>query len=354
MNKFRYLKDKNILITGHTGFQGYWLYMFLCSIGCKYISGISLKPNIYQEPLYKNLILKNRFIHNFNLDISNQKNFQLKLNTIKPDIIFHLASQPLVGDSYKDPITTFKTNIMGSVNLLNWAKDYEKRLDIIFITSDKCYKPSRKDLTEDDRLEGQDPYSVSKSIQELLVNSYIKSFYYNNKFIKIATARSGNIYGGGDFTPGRLFPDLAKLLENKNNYFYVRNYSAVRPWQYVLDTIFGYVLIANNMNNDKVNFQSFNFGPGKKGTISVKDFIEIFSYNSKIRNKIKIKINTFKENEFLSLNSNKSKKILKWKNLYSLSSGINESISWYINYYNKNIEVDLFSKQIIKNFLSKI
>ena len=202
------LKKKKILITGHTGFQGYWLTHLLRYFGCKKIYGISLKPSNNQKDLFSELVSQTKpFVGSFNCNISSKKKFYKYLNFIKPDFIFHLASQPLVNLSYLNPTDTFNTNINGSINLLEWLRFSKKKIVLTFITSDKCYAPSNKFLNESAPLKGIDPYSASKSIQEILVNSYFESFFKKDNLINICTVRSGNIYGGGDFTPGRLIPD---------------------------------------------------------------------------------------------------------------------------------------------------
>ena len=196
------IKKKKILITGHSGFQGYWLTKLLRHLGCKKIYGISLRPNFYQRKLFK--ILNDHsdpYVESIFCNISNKKKFNNYLEYIKPDFIFHLASQPLVNLSYANPSETFDANINGSINLLEWLRTSKKRVIVTFITSDKCYKPSKDFLKEDSPLKGVDPYSASKSIQEILVNSYFQSFFKKSKLISINTVRSGNIYGGGDFTP---------------------------------------------------------------------------------------------------------------------------------------------------------
>ena len=235
------IKTKKILITGHTGFQGYWLTHFLKNLGCKKIYGISLRPNNFQKKLF-NLLYKitEPYKESIFCDISNKK-FINYLEYIKPDLIFHLASQPLVNLSYINPSDTFNTNINGSINLLEWLRIAKKKVIVTFITSDKCYQPSNNFLKEDSTLKGVDPYSASKSIQEILVNSYYQSFYKKNELISINTVRSGNIYGGGDFTPGRLIPDLFCAYRD-NKKISIRNINGIRPWQYVLDSIWGYLL----------------------------------------------------------------------------------------------------------------
>lgn len=346
-------KKKKILITGHTGFQGYWITHLLKYFGCKKIYGISLKPKNYQKNLYKELIKQtNPFTESFFCDISNKKKFYEYLDYIMPDFIFHLASQPLVNLSYLNPTETFNTNINGSINLLEWLRFSKKRIVVTFITSDKCYAPSKKFLNESSPLQGIDPYSASKSIQEILVNSYYESFFKKKNLINICTVRSGNIYGGGDFTPGRLIPDLIKsYIENES--IKIRNKYGIRPWQYVLDSIWGYLLACQFTINDP-RYNSFNFGPNERKKIKVHDVIEIFESTKKLNFKIRyIKNYEYEESKQLNLNSKKAFKLLKWKNKKNITEGLIETINWYQEFYLNKNKIEDISAKLIKNYFSK-
>lgn len=346
------LNKKKILITGHTGFQGYWLTHFLKFLGCKKIYGISLHPKDYQKRLFNKLISSKPFVGSFYCNISNKKKLNDLLNMIKPDFIFHLASQPLVNLSYLNPIETFDTNISGSINLLEWLRKSKKKIYVTFVTSDKCYEPSNSFLNENSPLKGVDPYSASKSIQEILVNSYYKSFFKNNKFININTVRSGNIYGGGDFTPGRLIPDLIKAYKADGK-ITIRDKNGVRPWQYVLDSIWGY-LLACQFSIYSQNYNAFNFGPNKKKIFKVGNVIELFEKAQNYKFKINLlKKNKFTESKVLNLDSRKSQKLLKWKNKIPIFIGLQETISWYQEFFLNKNNIEEFSKKLIEKYVTK-
>ena len=328
-------KGKTILITGHSGFQGFWLTNALFLLGVKKIIGISLPPQNYQKKLFNHLEKSRIIDKSYFINIGNKKKFNEVLNLSEPDYIFHLASQPLVSEGYSNPLLTYTTNINGSLNLLEWLKKQKKSIKVIFITSDKCYAPSIKPHKEHDALGGLDPYSASKSIQEILVKSYDYSYFEKDKFIKIATARSGNIYGGGDFTPGRLVPDIIQGIFNNKN-ITIRNPSYVRPWQYITDTIRGYLSIGNYLSFNKNKFDSFNFGPSLKSNVPVMGILNRFNNLTKDPIKISlIKQKNFRENKNLNLDSSKARLKLKWKNNFNLNSGIQETYKWYQCYFDK-------------------
>ena len=346
------IKKKKILITGHTGFQGYWLTHFLRYLDCKRIYGISLRPKEYQKKLFAKINKSGSFIENFYCNISDKKKFNELLNFVNPDFIFHLASQPLVNLSYINPTETFDTNINGSINLLEWLRHSKKKVYTTFITSDKCYEPSKDFLNENSPLKGVDPYSASKSIQEILVNSYYNSFFKNDNLISINTVRSGNIYGGGDFTPGRLIPDLIKSYNNDSE-ITIRNKKSVRPWQYVLDSIWGYLLTCQfSINN--TNYNSFNFGPNERKMINVNNVIQLFEFTENHKFKIRyLQKSNFIESNVLNLDSSKSFKKLKWKNKMSIHQGLIETITWYRSFYFDQKNIEEISKKLIKKYMAK-
>lgn len=348
-----FLKNKKILITGHTGFQGYWLSSILLSYKVNNVSGISLRPKDSQSKLFTKLKDTKIFKRSIFCDISNKKNFFRYLNEIKPDVIFHLASQPLVDLSYKNTSETFNSNITGSINLLEWLKGENSKIVVVFITSDKCYLPSKKPHIESDPLGGLDPYSASKSIQEILVKSYIYSFFSKKNNIKISTARSGNIYGGGDFTEGRLVPDI--MINSFNNKkVKIRNPNYTRPWQYVMDSINGYLELAKYLQNTVNPYDSFNFGPNDNtkptSVLKVMKIINKIHGRNKtffIQNK-----NNFKENKQIELVSKRANQFLNWENKINLQSGLKDTYDWYYQYYNDFKNIIEFTKFKIFEYYS--
>ena len=338
-------KNKTILITGHTGFQGFWLANALYLSKVKKIVGLGLPPKNYQQKLFRQLEKSKIINKSYFVDICNKKKFHNVLSLTKPDYIFHLASQPLVNEGYSNPHSNYNTNVNGSLNLLEWLRKQKKLTKVIFITSDKCYAPSVKPHKEHDALGGLDPYSASKSIQEILAKSYDYSFFEKDNYIKIATARSGNIYGGGDFTPGRLVPDIIQGIFN-NQKITIRNPSYIRPWQYITDTIRGYLSIGNYLSFDKNKFDSFNFGPSLKSNVPVNGIINRF--NNLIKDPIKINLlkqKNFSENKNLILNSSKARLKLKWKNNFNLNSGIQKTYKWHQCYFDNVENIVLYTQK---------
>lgn len=347
------MQNKRILITGHTGFQGYWLANILHANKVKKIYGLGLSPNNYQKELFNKLLSANIFKNSFYCNIYNQKKFCHLLNQIKPHYIFHLASQPLVSKSYLNPIENFNSNINGSINLLEWLRKRNDSIKVIFITSDKCYSPSNRPLSENDSLGGLDPYSASKSIQEILVKSYINSFFSNKHNIKIATARSGNIYGGGDFTPGRLIPDIIQGML-KDEKIKLRNPDHIRPWQYVLDSVNGYIQLAKYLSESDSSLNSFNFGPKNSlRSISVMEiFKKLINIYGKEVNAFILKKKLFKESQQIKLISSRANKTLNWKNKITLTQGLNDTYQWYLNYQNDPNSIINYSQKKIFEFYS--
>ena len=239
----KFWRNKKVFVTGHTGFKGTWLIIFLNLLKAK-TYGYSLKApknSIFNQTKSFNLVKKNYYSN-----INDFKTLKQKLQTTKPHIVFHLAAQSLVTKSYEDPIKTFTTNIIGTLNLLEVVRKIKSVKSVVIITTDKVYKIKRKNLpfTENDELGGNDPYSASKASTEIAVKSYIKSFFSENKKgIKVSTARSGNVLGGGDYSKNRILPDIINSI-NKQKKLVIRNPKHIRPWQHVIEPVFGYLILA--------------------------------------------------------------------------------------------------------------
>jgi CDP-glucose 4,6-dehydratase len=348
MNTLKSFNNKKILITGHTGFKGSWLTLWLLKYGAR-IMGISDK--IPTKPsLYDALKLKKKII-DVQLDIRNSEKLNININKFKPDYIFHFAAQALVKKSYKYPVQTFCTNAIGTLNLLETLRTtkIKKKIITIIITSDKSYKniEKKKSYVETDILGGYDPYSASKASAELIINSYFESFLKNKKNILIGIARAGNVVGGGDWSEDRLVPDCIRSWK-KNEKVTIRNPKSTRPWQHVLEALFGYLTFANKLKDKKkLNGEVFNFGPNNKSNHTVEELVlEIKKFWKNIKWKIK-KDNTNLESKLLKINSDKAKKYLKWKCILSFSVTTKFIADWYLNYYNNKKNIFLLSlKQI--------
>ena len=275
-------KDKKVFITGHTGFKGSWLSLFLKHLGAE-VTGYSLapitKPSLFALAKIKNVIKKSIIA-----DIRDHKRLQKEIEKSKATIVFHLAAQPLVRLSYFHPKETFDVNFTGSLNILEAIKKNKRITTGIIITTDKVYDISKnKIFKEEDTLGGSDPYSASKVCVEFLFNSYQKSFFSKSKKM-IATVRAGNVIGGGDYSLDRLIPDIFKS-KTKNKKILLRNPNSVRPWQHVLEPLSGYLLLAQNINNKKIKKlkQHWNFGPNISSCKSVKYLTQYLSERLKLK-----------------------------------------------------------------------
>jgi len=345
-----FFKGKKVLVTGHTGFKGSWLSIYLSQLKSK-IYGISLKPkskicNFNLSQVEK--ICKKSLI----FDLKNFKKLDKEFKKIEPEIIFHLAAQPLVSVSYNEPSLTWSNNLISTLNLLEIIKNYKKKITLIVITSDKCYEnlELKRGYKEEDRLGGKDPYSASKASVEILCRSYFESFFKKKRNIKFATVRAGNVIGGGDWSKDRLIPDIIKSIKYKKT-LEIRNPNSTRPWQHVLEPLTGYILLAQKINSNKnLNGESFNFGPNNEKGYTVYNVVKKIK---KIFPKLNYKINEdkiFHESNLLKLNCNKSKKLLNWKQLMSFDETINFTSEWYKNYFDKK-NCKEFTNLQIKNYI---
>ena len=339
-NIFNNYKNLKILITGSTGFKGAWLSHWLFNLGAKII-GVGL-PTEKDSILYKNLKLDKK-ISQYIFDINNFNKINDLIKKEKPDLIFHLAAQSIVSSSYKEPLKTFQSNIMGSGNILESYR-INKIPAMVFITSDKCYLnlDQKKDYKEHDILGGLDNYSSSKASAELIFSSYFHSYFkQNKKYLSVGTARAGNVIGGGDMKANRLVPDIIKSIKN-NNKILIRNPISTRPWQHVLEPLSGYLILGHKFLNKNINistYPSWNFGPEKKNCKNVIKVVEKILADWPMKKKIVIKKEKMHESKFLSLNITKAKKELNWKPRLSFSQTIAFTVDWYKNYFQgKNME----------------
>jgi CDP-glucose 4,6-dehydratase len=336
----KFWKNKRVLITGHSGFVGSWLFYFFYLKKIK-VWGISLdtkdKNNLfYYLNIYKN---KNSYI----CDINNYNKLENIIKKIKPNIIIHLAAEALIIKSLKNPIETYKTNIFGTLNILRIIKKFNYIKSAIIFTTDKVYKNSnkKKKFVETDSLNADDPYSGSKAASEIVINSYTKSYLKNRNII---TVRAGNIIGGGDYNESRIVPDIIKNSIN-NRILKIRNKKSTRPWQHILDVIFIIKKLIEKTYN-KNNYQEiFNIGSnnqGKNVEFILKQFTHVFPV------KVKYKKNNF-EKKYLNINSSKLYKKLKIKNCLNIIQSIKFTIEWYLNFYkNKINSQNLCEKDIQK------
>jgi len=351
---------KTVFVTGHTGFIGTWISLWLHLLGAKVIG---YSKNIPTTPsLFEILDLKKDITHIIG-DVNDVKHLNDCLTKYNPEIIFHLAAQSIVQTSYDVPIETFQTNVMGTANILEAIRKISNVRVCVITTSDKCYENRELDYAykETDPMGGSDPYSASKGAAELIVTSYRKSFFSsknnNNDNVCISSVRAGNVLGGGDWAKNRIVPDCIQSLIN-NQSIPVRNPNSARPWQYVLEPISGMLRLATKMWHNPVDYGSaWNFGPvNPKSKISVREIVsqilEEWGYGKWVNVSQQIPNEKF-EADTLMLDSTKAMKSLQWKQVYSLKESISETITWYRSYENKITDMKNLTLKQIQKYVQK-
>jgi CDP-glucose 4,6-dehydratase len=351
-NMFELYKGKRVFLTGNTGFKGSWMAYWLQKIGAEVV-GYALPPNT--EPNHFSS-LKADYNTYFN-DVRDLETLSKVMFESKPEIVFHLAAQPLVRYSYHNPIETYSTNVMGTLNVMEAARYCESVKAIVVVTTDKCYEnvEQNEGYIETDRMGGFDPYSSSKGCAELAVSSYRNSFFnikdFDNKHqILLASARAGNVIGGGDWSDDRLIPDLIKsaLKGEKAN---IRYPNATRPWQHVLDPISGYLMLGQKLLNGEKDFaEGWNFGPEENEILTVGEVLEIAkNIWDKINYEVDVRNEHFHEASLLSLNIDKAKIKLGWNPKWKNEVSIQKTIEWYkeFNHSSKIITEDQLNQYII-------
>lgn len=351
---------KKVLITGHSGFKGSWMVKWLNLMGAD-VYGFSLLPQT--KPNHFECININ--MHSHFGDIRNNEELSDFVQKIQPDIVFHLAAQALVRQSYNDPIETYSTNVMGTLNVLEACRKTASIKSIIVISSDKCYE-NREWIwgyRENDPMGGFDPYSASKGCTELVTNSYRNSFFNNHDYgtkhnVLLASGRAGNVIGGGDWANDRLIPDMVKAT-HRNESVFIRNPLATRPWQHVLEPLSGYLTLGWQLLKGKVEYaDGWNFGPDGDSNLTVD---EIVNLSKKEWTNITIEYSKNPEDaheaNLLMLDCSKANKLLHWKPVWGIDQTINNTINWYKDFYelkkvNTNINIQDFvlearKKQIV-------
>jgi CDP-glucose 4,6-dehydratase len=346
-----FFKDKKILVTGHTGFQGSWLTLWLKLLGAMVI-GYSLPPPT-KPSLFESLELENDITHII-ADIRNLDELKRAISSNEPDLIFHLAAQSLVRESYEKPVETFSTNILGTVNVLDCIRNSTTVKGCIVYTSDKSYENvgTKQVYTENDRLGGNDPYSASKASSEIVTTAYRNSFFGKVSSPRIATIRAGNVIGGGDWSKDRLIPDFVRAVINKQK-INVRNPEHTRPWQFVLEPLSGILWLAVKMIQESKYSEAWNFGPSSDSKqFTVKMMLKAISTEWGINESIMEENtnNELHEDKFLNIDSSKAEKFLGLKLVYNLQETITETVSWYKHFTEQKNEIKNFSIEQIKNY----
>lgn len=342
-------KDKKVIITGHTGFKGSWLSLWLNKLGANVI-GYSLKPPT-KPNLFEICKLEEQMTSIIG-DIRDYKTLKNIFKKYKPQIVFHMAAQSLVRYSYKEPIETYETNVMGTVNLLEACRHTSSVRAVVNTTSDKCYenKGQVSGYKESDPMGGFDPYSSSKGCAELITLAYIRSFFNHGgpkSKTFLASVRAGNVIGGGDWGEDRLIPDCIKAL-SKNMAVVIRHPDAVRPWQHVLDALYGYLLLGYHLYWGEAEFTGgWNFGPDNESTKPVKWVAEqvVDIWGDSASWVVDKNINPY-EAHYLKLDCSKAKSKLGWSSQWSLKLSIQKTIEWYKAYFKNNDMLDIVINQI--------
>lgn len=317
---------KRVLVTGHTGFKGSWLALWLTELGAE-VSGISL-PSIESTSHWSLLKLD---VDDHRLDIREVETLRQALIKIQPEIVFHLAAQSLVRRSYLDPLETWSTNLMGTANLLEACRKTPSVRSIVVITTDKCYENREWHwgYRESDRLGGYDPYSASKAGAELVASSYRRAFLNKETTTLLATARAGNVIGGGDWSEDRLIPDLIHALEN-NQSLEIRSPLATRPWQHVLETLSGYLMLGQKLQTGNVEFsEAWNFGPPPEGNLTVSEVLVKLGQQWERMRWHTTDQRQPHESNLLYLDSSKARNKLGWQPVWNIDTTLQKTTEWY-------------------------
>lgn len=343
-----FFRGKKVLITGHTGFKGAWLSEILLGFGVK-VAGLALKP--HTRPSLFNLLRLRKRTQSYFLDIRNFKNVRAAVEKEKPEIVFHLAAEALVLKSYDNPLETFSTNVMGTANLLQAAKESDAVRAAVIITTDKVYdnKESNYAYREEDPLGGYDPYSSSKAAADLIAQSYLKSFS-----LPLAIARAGNVLGGGDWGQDRIVPDIVRAIYENGTKPVVRNPDAIRPWQHVLDPLCGYLLLARGLYEGRRDLSgAWNFGPNDESHLAVKRLLESVLSGFGSQGYDILTDAPKYEAQLLKLNITKASSFLNWRPRLDFETSVKLTVDWYKNYYGGQIPVPSFTQGQIRVFFNQ-
>jgi CDP-glucose 4,6-dehydratase len=353
--KLSFYRDKRVFVTGHTGFKGSWLCTLLNQLGAK-VKGYALSPDT--NPSHFEIL--DLEIESEIGDIRNLTQLKASMKSFKPDIVLHLAAQPLVRYSYENPIETYETNVMGTLNVLEAVRDCDSIKAVVNVTTDKCYKNNEWvwPYREKDELGGYDPYSSSKACSEILTDSYRNSFFNINDFgtkhnCLIASARAGNVIGGGDWSIDRIIPDIIRS-KVEDSTLHIRNPKATRPWQHVLEPLVGYLALGYHLLNKEIDFaDAWNFGPDSSQVFSVENVVD--AGNKLLDNSLNVELNKSSDNpheaNLLMLDSAKAHKFLNWRGHLNFDATIEYTFNWYKEFYN---DKKIITKEQINNYLERI
>ncbi|MFW6257140.1 MAG: CDP-glucose 4,6-dehydratase [Prolixibacteraceae bacterium] len=353
-NQLSAYKGKTVLVTGNTGFKGSWMTMMLLHFKANVV-GYALQPEVNGKPVYDELRLNDK-VNQYIEDIRSYKEVKKCIEETQPDIIFHMAAQPLVRESYQEPYATLDVNIMGTLNLLEAVRKLKLQTKIICITSDKSYQNQEWlfGYRENDPLGGNDPYSASKAAAEIIISSYRNSFFNPEKFaehgVMLASVRAGNVIGGGDWADDRIVPDSIRSLK-KGEKIFVRNPLATRPWQHVLEPTGGYLLLGAKMFENESNAETycsaFNFGPLISSNLPVQALVDEIIHNWGSGEWTYNPEDAVHEASLLNLTIEKAYHLLDWFPVWDFKDGVKHTTEWYKQQFNGGDMVEFTNKQIV-------
>lgn len=340
-----FYKGKNVFITGHTGFKGSWLCRMLIKAGANvtgYSLGLPTSPNLFELANIKQDMISTIG------DIRDLTSLKKAFLAAQPEVIFHLAAQSLVRKSYANPVETYSTNVMGTVNILECVRDSTSVKSFLNVTTDKVYQNNEWEwgYREIDSLDGFDPYSNSKSCSELVTHSYNSSFFADAR-VAVSTARAGNVIGGGDFSKDRIIPDCIRAIEN-NEKIIIRNPYSIRPYQHVLEPIYAYILIAEKQYKDKKLAGYYNIGPDECDCVSTESLVNLFceKWGNDLKWEIKSDANSPHEANFLKLDCSRIKTKFNWQPRWNINKAIETTVDWTKAYFAKKDVVKVMDQQI--------
>ena len=343
-------KGKRVFVTGHTGFKGSWLALWLTKLGAE-VCGYSLAPNT-NPSMFEELKIKDRISKSIIGNILDTEKLEETMVDFQPDIVFHLAAQPIVRLSYKEPKMTYETNVIGSLNVLESARKCKSVKAFVNVTTDKCYenKEVNRGYKEDEPMGGYDMYSSSKGCVEIMSSSFRRSFLQEEGTYAMATARAGNVIGGGDWAEDRLIPDCVRYI-NSGEKIEIRNPIAVRPWQHVLEPLSGYLLLGQKLLEEGKKYaEGFNFGPKEESVLRVAEVAQKVCEDYGKGEVVVQKRDDLHEANLLMLNIEKAEKVLGWTPTYTADEAVKKSVEWYKHFYAKDTDMFEFTMEQIKDY----
>lgn len=353
MNINDFYKGKRVFLTGHNGFKGSWMCKVLKMMGAE-VCGFSLEPNTVPS-LFEVANLADNMV-NIIGDIRNLEKLKKAVYDFQPEILIHMAAQPIVRESYKNPVYTYETNVIGTVNVLEAVRECKSIKSFLNVTTDKVYKNNEWEwgYREIDALDGYDPYSNSKSCSELVTSSYKKSFFSDSESTAISTARAGNVIGGGDFSVDRIIPDCVRAMQNCEEII-VRNPYSTRPYEHVLEPIIAYLIISQKQYENKEKYAgNYNVGPNDSDCVTTGDLVNMFceAWGENASWKCEMEKNAPHEANFLKLDHSKITSILGWKPRWTVKEAIEKTVEWSKAYINRD-NIELCMEKQIKEYLGE-